>query len=100
MSVTLVKTFFNSDVVLQLNVNDFLNGDIDSHFYVIEVAKYFYLQKMISQNPISITPYFSTSLKFKTLEEANDFIKTLGKVNSKWRPKIREVINGVIHMKK
>jgi transposase len=91
------RTFFNADKIIEINQSDYKRGVLPDTFYIIEILNNLYLQKSISGNPVSITPYFSMCLQFPTTQHAYEFIKSLEASNkSNWAPTIREVKDGIL----
>jgi len=59
--------------------------------YVIELNTYgIYLSSISTNNPCNLTVYYSTALKFNSLEEAKAFLKTI-KIKTQFKPNIKEI---------
>ena len=50
----------------------------------------FILKGANSNNPCNLTVYYSTALKFDSLEEAKKFLKTI-KIKTQFKPNIKEI---------
>jgi len=60
-------------------------------FYVIELNNYgIYIANINSNNPCNLTVYYSTALKFNSLEEAQTFLKPI-KTKTQFKPNIKEI---------
>lgn len=89
-------TIFKQEEVARLNEMDAARGEIPFEFFVIEVLPDLYLRENEGRYPVCITPYFTVALKFEQLKDAKLFLKNCKSENMRWKPKVRQVINGII----
>lgn len=91
-------TLFSKQKVDDINLADLTQNILPKEFYVIEVVPDLFLQINETRNPVSITPYLTVALKFKSKEEAAAFLQTLISDDMRWRPQIK-YINGAPYIK-
>ncbi len=91
-------TLFSKQKVDDINLADLTQNTLPKEFFVIEVVPNLFLQINDTRNPVSITPYLTVALKFKSQEEANSFLQTLISDDMRWLPNIK-YINGDLYEK-
>lgn len=80
---------FSRKKVNNINSADILEESMPNEFYVIEVVPNLFLRVKENCNPICVSPYITTALKFKTRDEAENFIETIKSDDMLWIPSIR-----------
>ena len=88
------RVIFNKEAVDEINKTDALLGNIPELFFTICIIPDLYLRINTGNYPVSLTPYFSTSIRFHTIREADNMLKTLMDNSMRWKPKVIEVRNG------
>lgn len=85
------STIFDKDAVERINNKYAFANRTKLPLYIIELNNLgIYLGQENNNNPCNLTAYYSTALKFNSLEDAKSFTKTI-KTKTLFKPNIKEI---------